>query len=318
MPKTDRVNRNSLRNSGHYYNLSPVTTGQQYADLNQPRLSTDYYSVQPIPTMAPTYNTSTQQNTYSTGGPVQPIHQTYAPVTSHIQSTAPITSLRPSSGAWSPTDDQTLMGARSQGMNWAPIQQTYFPTKTPNACRKRHERLMERRSADDWDGLKLEGLAKNYMGMRREIWSSLAEATGEKWNVVEQKCMSQGLKNLQTAARSHARRERLLSPSHSHSHHTSLSHSPNHAFPPYSSSASSGAYVRDDSGIEIEDMEGADYNDGSSERMSSSSSAYGGQHYGHGHSHSGGSGVGSVGYGHNGRLPSIDMGIDAIINRPRQ
>ena len=46
---------------------------------------------------------------------------------------------------------------------------------------------MERRSADDWDGLKLENLAKNYMGMRREIWSGLAAQTGEKWNVVEQK-----------------------------------------------------------------------------------------------------------------------------------
>jgi hypothetical protein len=79
------------------------------------------------------------------------------------------------------------MEARSQGMNWAPIQQAYFPNKTPNACRKRHERLMERRSADDWDGIKLENLAKSYMGMRKEIWQGLAEQTGEKWAVVEQK-----------------------------------------------------------------------------------------------------------------------------------
>ena len=130
--------------------------------------------------------------------------------------------------------------------------------------------------------------------------------------------MSQGLKNLQTAARSHARRSRLLSPTNSHS--------PAAIFPPYSSSSSSGAYIRDDSGIGIEDLEGGDYNDGSSGRMSSSSSNYGGQNYGHahgngtghGHSHSGGSGVGSGGYGHDGRLPSIDMGIDAIINRPRR
>jgi hypothetical protein len=48
---------------------------------------------------------------------------------------------------------------------------------------------MERRSADDWDGVKLENLAKNYMGMRREIWSGLAAQTGEKWNVVEQKVL---------------------------------------------------------------------------------------------------------------------------------
>ena len=45
-------------------------------------------------------------------------------------------SIRPSSGAWNLTDDQTLMAARAMWMNWAPIQQTYFPSKTPNACRK--------------------------------------------------------------------------------------------------------------------------------------------------------------------------------------
>jgi hypothetical protein len=100
---------------------------------------------------------------------------------------AALVSIRPSSGAWNLTDDQTLMAARSQGMNWAPIQQSYFPNKTPNACRKRHERLMERRSVHGWDGIKLENLAKNYMGMRREIWQGLAAQTGEKWNVVEQK-----------------------------------------------------------------------------------------------------------------------------------
>ena len=192
MPKTDRGHRNSMRNSGQYYNLSPNTATQPYVDLNTSRLApTDYYSVQPISNIPTSYNTTSQQNnTYSTGGPVQPIQQTYAPMPSHIPTTAPTTSLRPSSGAWNPTDDQTLMAARASGMNWSPIQQAYFPSKTSNACRKRHERLMEKRSADDWDGMKLEGLAKSYMGMRREIWSSLAEATGEKWNVVEQKVIS--------------------------------------------------------------------------------------------------------------------------------
>jgi hypothetical protein len=111
-----------------------------------------------------------------------PVAQQYAPMPA-----AALAFIRPSSGAWNPTDDQTLMAARSQGMNWAPIQQSYFPNKTPNACRKRHERLMERRSADDWGGIKLENLAKNYVGMRREIWQGLAAQTGEKWNVVEQK-----------------------------------------------------------------------------------------------------------------------------------
>jgi hypothetical protein len=79
------------------------------------------------------------------------------------------------------------MSARAQGLNWQPIQATYFPNKTPNACRKRHERLMDRRNSDDWDVIKLENMAKEYMGMRREIWSQLGAKTGEKWNVVEAK-----------------------------------------------------------------------------------------------------------------------------------
>lgn len=79
------------------------------------------------------------------------------------------------------------MNARAQGLNWAPIQSTYFPNKTPNACRKRHERLMDRRNSDDWDALKLENLAKEYMTMRRDIWAPLAARTGDKWTVVEAK-----------------------------------------------------------------------------------------------------------------------------------
>ncbi|KAH8747111.1 hypothetical protein F5882DRAFT_422542 [Hyaloscypha sp. PMI_1271] len=58
-------------------------------------------------------------------------------------------------GAWNPSDDSTLRAARAQGMDWVTIQQAYFPSKRPNDCRKRHERLMERRSRD---GLKPENL----------------------------------------------------------------------------------------------------------------------------------------------------------------
>jgi hypothetical protein len=99
----------------------------------------------------------------------------------------PLSSIRASSGSWNTQEDATLMAARAQGMNWAPIQSSYFPWKTPNACRKRHERLMERRVADDWDEQKLEVLAKSYMGMRREIWQGLATQTGSKWMDVEHK-----------------------------------------------------------------------------------------------------------------------------------
>lgn len=100
---------------------------------------------------------------------------------------------RASSGAWNASDDQTLLGARASGQNWAQIQQNYFLTKTPNACRKRHERLMERKGADDWDARKMETIAQEYMKLRKEIWAPLAQRTGEKWNVVEQKVCNTSL-----------------------------------------------------------------------------------------------------------------------------
>lgn len=116
----------------------------------------------------------------------QPTYESYAPVAAPPVSVPPLQH-RASSGAWTPQDDQQLLTARSQGLNWGQIQMAYFPNKTPNACRKRHERLMERKGADDWDNRKFERLAKEYMNVRKEMWSILAARTGEKWGVVEAK-----------------------------------------------------------------------------------------------------------------------------------
>ncbi|KAK4246581.1 hypothetical protein C7999DRAFT_15310 [Corynascus novoguineensis] len=118
---------------------------------------------------------------------------------------------RASSGAWNQEDDRTLLTLRAMGKNWNQIQREAFPGKTGNACRKRHERLMERRGQNDFDNRKLERLCKEYMSMRKEIWHPLASRCGEKWNVVEMQCMSNGLKNIQSHARAYARRERLES-----------------------------------------------------------------------------------------------------------
>ncbi|XP_014561080.1 hypothetical protein COCVIDRAFT_22776 [Bipolaris victoriae FI3] len=106
------------------------------------------------------------------------------------------------SSSWSTKDDETLIRARAQGLNWNQIGPKHFPSKTPNACRKRHERLMERQNAEQWDGVKLEILAQAYMDVRQEMWSLLAARVGEKWQLVETKCMEKGLKNLTQAARS--------------------------------------------------------------------------------------------------------------------
>lgn len=241
---------------------------------------------------------------------------------------------RASSGAWSPQDDQNLIHARQSGLNWTQIQDTYFPNKTPNACRKRHERLMERKGADDWDARKLERIAKEYMNMRKEIWQPLASRVGEKWSVVEAKCMNQGLKNVQNAARAGARRERLESGQLSHGYDddsgisgigltpvddldasysspeasTSSSHSANNSFHGgnygmLGAQATYHNYTGSTGGL-------------SSSGYSSSVSSTAAQGYGTVPSHTHHSQGGSPYMGHGQRLPSVDMGIDAIMNRP--
>jgi hypothetical protein len=95
-----------------------------------------------------------------------------------------------SSGNWSTEADETLISARASGMSWQPIADKYFPSKTSNACRKRHERLMERRHAEDLDGVKFETIAREYIKVREEMWSILAARVNEKWNIVEAKVSS--------------------------------------------------------------------------------------------------------------------------------
>lgn len=94
------------------------------------------------------------------------------------------------SSSWSTKDDETLIQARAQGLNWNQIGPKHFPSKTPNACRKRHERLMERQNAEQWDGVKLDVLAQAYMEVRQEMWSILAARVNEKWQLVETKVCS--------------------------------------------------------------------------------------------------------------------------------
>jgi len=226
---------------------------------------------------------------------------------------------------------------RAMGKNWNQIQREAFPTKTGNACRKRHERLMERRGQNDFDNRKLERLSKEYMSMRKEIWQPLAARCGEKWNVVEMQCMSNGLKNIQSHARAYTRRERLESgqPMAAYDHDD-----------------------LDDSGVSgiamtpIDDMDqsysspeasgstGAHSTPGGSSGTGSTASqhaymhsqggyqTYGGYQPQHNYSNSVSS-TGTTGYGqqpssqgtspymgHGNRLPSVgDMGINSLINR---
>jgi hypothetical protein len=92
--------------------------------------------------------------------------------------------------SWSTKDDEVLIQARTQGLNWNQIAPNHFPSKSPNACRKRHERLTERQNAEQWDGVNLDVLAQAYMDCRREMWSILAARLGAKWTIIEQKVSS--------------------------------------------------------------------------------------------------------------------------------
>ncbi len=105
-----------------------------------------------------------------------------------VTSPQPAGTDRHASQSWPPEKDELLMRARQQGLNWQPIASQYFPDKTSNACRKRHERLMEKRNnIDSWDGVKMETLARGYNNVREQMWKLLADQVGEKWQTVEAK-----------------------------------------------------------------------------------------------------------------------------------
>ncbi|KAM0742918.1 hypothetical protein ACQRIT_003095 [Beauveria bassiana] len=115
---------------------------------------------------------------------------------------------RPSSGAWSIRDDQQLITARSDGLNWSQIQERFFPSKSSNACRKRHERLIDSKGRGSDEAARMERIATHYVLMREKLWQPLADLTDEKWSFVEKTCLSSGLKNLQGVAKAANRRQR--------------------------------------------------------------------------------------------------------------
>ncbi|KAJ4291639.1 NAD-dependent protein deacylase SIR2rp2 [Kalmusia sp. IMI 367209] len=72
---------------------------------------------------------------------------------------------------------------------------------------------MEIQNAVSWDDVRLAVLAEAYMEVRSEMWRILGARVGEKWQLVEQKCMQKGLKNL-TQAHRHAQRKQGIYDTH--------------------------------------------------------------------------------------------------------
>ena len=103
----------------------------------------------------------------------------------------PVSGEHRESKPWVPEEDAILLDARQRGLNWAPIAAQYFPIKSANACRKRHERLIAKSTTTgDWDSTKVEALAQSYMELREEMWKMLAAKLDEKWEIVEKKVIS--------------------------------------------------------------------------------------------------------------------------------
>ena len=46
---------------------------------------------------------------------------------------------------------------------------------------------MEKNREEKWEGGKIEKLAREYLGIRQEMWQMLADRVGEKWQTVEAK-----------------------------------------------------------------------------------------------------------------------------------
>ncbi|KAK3385513.1 hypothetical protein B0H63DRAFT_449557 [Podospora didyma] len=83
---------------------------------------------------------------------------------------------------WTLSEDQTLLALRVGGWVWLHIQHDAFPTKTLDACRKRHRNLVDMRSVEIFEKSETYGkVAQEYMSSRRPCgshWPAGAERDG--------------------------------------------------------------------------------------------------------------------------------------------
>jgi Myb-like DNA-binding protein len=88
---------------------------------------------------------------------------------------------------WSEEQDDLLWAARAENQHWSELCARHFPDKTPNACRKRHERLREMRKAKRYEWARFPELTSAYVEVREEMWKMLVDRLEEKmdWKVIE-------------------------------------------------------------------------------------------------------------------------------------
>lgn len=122
-------------------------------------------------------------------------HQTHQPMMpNHMSISAPLPpqpvqapSQPGQSAPWTSAEDSALIDAKGQGLGWNEIHQRFFPTKSGNACRKRHERLMVKIRTTEWSDVRIQNVmnAYNMPGVREQFWCRIAEPFGERWEDVE-------------------------------------------------------------------------------------------------------------------------------------
>ncbi|EXJ78221.1 hypothetical protein A1O3_09382 [Capronia epimyces CBS 606.96] len=96
---------------------------------------------------------------------------------------------------WTPEEDNALLEAKSQDMSWDDIHVQYFPNKTGNACRKRHERLQQK-ARGHWDEARIHKVITCYNRHREQFWRSISDQVGERWEEVEKMILQQGFRRL--------------------------------------------------------------------------------------------------------------------------
>ncbi|EXJ88429.1 hypothetical protein A1O1_05359 [Capronia coronata CBS 617.96] len=140
---------------------------------------------------------------YMQGGPVRP----HAPSMSMHQPLQPEPLPRPGQSLpWTPEEDNALLEAKSQDMSWDEIHTQFFPNKTGNACRKRHERLQQK-ARGHWDEARIQRVVACYNRHREQFWRDLSEQVGERWDEVEKMILQQGFRRLGITRPRHIRRK---------------------------------------------------------------------------------------------------------------
>jgi len=80
---------------------------------------------------------------------------------------------RNSSTGWTDSEDRILLEARCRGESWHKICDEHFANrKTPNACRKHHERLQRKDRAEALDGEGRDNLVLAYSQIKGKMWAS--------------------------------------------------------------------------------------------------------------------------------------------------